>query len=220
MVVPVVGVNTLIEALRSSVSDEEIAREWDRLSKRIELEGGRTDAPVGASATPSAPTPAPHPYMLTGGQLALGIAGVFLAGALTGAGSLYAYLTRDRATATMIVTEAPLPPVSAPERERAPEPTPTASATPIATSTASAAWESESLLNRARNALPQAPAQALALANEHAQRFPGIKAGEREEIAIRALLQLGRRSEAEERAARLVRWAPSMRPTMDALLAR
>jgi hypothetical protein len=159
--------------------------------------------------------------MLTGGQLAIGIAGVFLAGALTGAGSLYAYLTRDRATAMMIVTEAPLPPVSTPSHERTPEPTPTASATPIATSTAAAAaWESESLLNRARNALPQAPAQALALANEHAQQFHGIKAGEREEIAIRALLQLRRRSEAEERAARLVRWAPSMRPTMDALLGR
>ncbi len=218
VVVPVVGVEALIEALRSSVSDEEIARDWDRLSKRIELEGGRTDAPVGASATPSALTPTPHLYTLTGGQLAIGIAGVFLAGALAGAGSLHAYLTRDRATATMIVTEAPLPPVSTPER--APEPAPTASAAPSATSAPSVTWESESLLNRARNALPQAPAQALMLANEHGQRFRGIKADEREEIAVRALLQLGRRGEAEERAAKLVRWAPSMRPTMDALLGR
>lgn len=224
VVVPVVGVGALASALRSTVSDEELARDWDRLSRRIALEGGVTSAPVGTPATPSASMPAPRPYMLTGGQLAAGVAGVFLAGAIAGAGSLYAYLKRDRAVAAMIVTEAPLLPVST--RERVPEPAPTTSApvvpgpAPSAMTPASSTWESESLLNRARNALVRAPEQALAFANEHAQRFPTIKVEQREEIAVRALLQLGRRPEAEDRAAKLVRWTPSMRPTMDSVLAR
>jgi hypothetical protein len=59
-----------------------------------------------------------------------------------------------------------------------------------------------SLLERARRALTSAPATALALANQHAARFPhGALAQEREVIAIEALRRLGRSAEADRRAA-------------------
>jgi hypothetical protein len=63
------------------------------------------------------------------------------------------------------------------------------------------ASESElSLLKRAREA---DPTQALALTAEHARRFPtGALEQEREMIAIDALLRLGRRDVAEQRAKR------------------
>src|SRR5262249_8668637 len=49
------------------------------------------------------------------------------------------------------------------------------------------------LLDRARAALASSPAQALALADEHAARFPHGKLGmEREMVAIDALRRLGR----------------------------
>ena len=96
------------------------------------------------------------------------------------------------------------------------------SAAPSLTSSpapSSGAWESEAgLLDRARTA---EPAEALALADRHARRFPtSNRAAAREEIAIRALVQLGRRAEAEERAARLLQWAPSKGPAMENLFGR
>ncbi len=57
------------------------------------------------------------------------------------------------------------------------------------------------LLRSARQALVGDPAQALALAQEHARRFPrGMLAQEREAIAVEALVRLGRRREARARA--------------------
>lgn len=57
------------------------------------------------------------------------------------------------------------------------------------------------LLEQARSALKGDPARALARANEHRRRFPGgVLVQEREVIAIQALRQLGRASEAEQRA--------------------
>jgi hypothetical protein len=59
------------------------------------------------------------------------------------------------------------------------------------------------LLQDAQDALRSDPARALALANQHAQRAPrGALAQEREVIAIEALVKLGRRGEARQRAAR------------------
>lgn len=62
--------------------------------------------------------------------------------------------------------------------------------------------ESElSLLKRAREATQANPAQALALSAEHARLYPGgALEQEREVIAIDALLRLGRKTEAAERA--------------------
>lgn len=59
------------------------------------------------------------------------------------------------------------------------------------------------LLDRAQRALSTSPADALALADEHARRFAeGTLAPEREVIAIGALVALGRRDEARRRADR------------------
>jgi len=56
------------------------------------------------------------------------------------------------------------------------------------------------LLEQARAALRGDPARALARANEHRRRFPGgVLVQEREVIAIQALRQLGRSSEADQR---------------------
>jgi hypothetical protein len=59
------------------------------------------------------------------------------------------------------------------------------------------------LLAQAQSALTTQPAETLARCDEHARRFAGgTLAQEREVLAIDALLRLGRRSEAEARAAR------------------
>ena len=61
------------------------------------------------------------------------------------------------------------------------------------------------LLQRAQSALDLDPGSALALTGEHARRFPqGALDQESELIAIRALLALGRASEARARAERLL----------------
>jgi hypothetical protein len=59
------------------------------------------------------------------------------------------------------------------------------------------------LLRSAQDALGSAPADALARSEEHAKTYPGgALAEEREVLAVDALLRLGRRREAEARAAR------------------
>jgi hypothetical protein len=65
------------------------------------------------------------------------------------------------------------------------------------------------LLERARIALGADPGAALGLATEHARRFPGGALGqERELIAVTALVALGRRPEAQARAASLLERFP------------
>lgn len=79
------------------------------------------------------------------------------------------------------------------------------------------------LLDRAQGALAADPSRALGLCDEHRQRFPrGTFAQEREVIAIDALLRLGRRSDAEARAAQFARSYPTSpdRRRIDSLLAR
>jgi len=220
-VVPLTSVEAFVEAMRAPVSDREIAMVWDRVSERITRQGGSIHAPLGSPVSALPIPAAPMGYTLTGAQIAGSLAGVFVAGVLTGAGTLYAFASRDGARETSIAmiddTWQPSP-VATPER--APEPAPTASAAPKGASSAATAWESEALLSRARRELKSSPSQALALTNEHAQRFRGYGLAEREEIAIRALVQLGQRADAEARAAQLVRWAPATRPLMETLLGR
>jgi hypothetical protein len=65
------------------------------------------------------------------------------------------------------------------------------------------------LLERARAALSASPAQALALAEAHAARFPGgMLRMERDLVAIDALHRLGRTDEARARAKALLARAP------------
>lgn len=221
-ILPVMSVDAFVRALRETappVTEDQVARVWDRVVERIEAEGGSIHDPLGTPATAPSP-PAPKGYTFTGPGLASAFVGVFLAGALSGATALYAFLSPDQ-RASMTTIEAEVAPAPSLTAEPAPEPTATASTAPSASSSAVApappapeAW----LLERARKA---EPAAALALADEHARSFRGsVHAAAREQIAIRALLKLGRSSEAEARAARLVRWAPKTRPAMEALFGR
>lgn len=71
--------------------------------------------------------------------------------------------------------------------------------------------ESElTLLRRAQSALASSPSTALALATEHAARFPGgVFAQEREVLAISALAAMGRSGEARARASSLLSAHPT-----------
>ncbi len=219
-IVPVLSVDALVHALRDTKFPEgESARVWDRVTARIEAEGGSIHDPLG---TPdAAPSPAaPKGYTFTGPRLASVFAGVFLVGAVSGA-VVHAMLASPR-QATVTTIEAELSPAPWPTTQAPPKPIPMDTAPPKVTSSpapAVSSWESEAwLLDRARTA---EPAEALALADRHARRFPtSNRAAAREEIAIRALVQLGRRAEAEERAATLLQWAPAKRPAMETLLGR
>jgi hypothetical protein len=91
------------------------------------------------------------------------------------------------------MADAPLPAVSLPEPPGAQKPP----AKPVPSAQVSEA----ELLEQARGALRSDPARALARANEHRSRFPrGVLVQEREVIAIKALRQLGRGAEADQRA--------------------
>jgi hypothetical protein len=79
------------------------------------------------------------------------------------------------------------------------------------------------LLQRAQDALSGGPAQALALTEAHASRFPaGALGQEREVVAIQALVRLGRLEEARARGARFAAAFPGSahRRRIDALLER
>ena len=221
VVLPLGGVDDLFRALRDApVSDEEVARVWERVSERIAREGGNVDAPLVPHGAGPHVAP-PKGYTFSGIQVAGALACMFLLGTVSGAVG-HALLSRDEGRLTSIEADRLPAPVKPPDP--LPEPTPTASAAPSAPSQAeSTARESERwIMKRARAALQKnAPVEALKQANKHASLFRNSTvAGEREEIAIRALVQLGRRPEAEARAAKLVRWAPQMGPAMEALLGR
>lgn len=219
-ILPVMSADAFIHALRETkFPDSEIAHVWDRVTARIEAEGGSINAPVG---TPdAAPSPlSPRGYTFTGRGLASALAGVFLLGAVSGAVAHALLSSRDEAKTAMI--EAEIKSAPQPTTEAPPRPIPMQSAAPSVTTSpapSAASWESEAgLLDRARAA---EPVEALALADRHARRFPASRrAAAREEIAIRALVQLGRHAEAEERATRLLQWAPSKRPAMETVLGR
>lgn len=105
----------------------------------------------------------------------------------------------------------PAAPVTAPEPSavRAPARRP-----PIARAAAPAAEDGlaveQRLLNEAHRALAANPRRALALAEDHARRYPhGQLAAERTLIEIEALVAMGHRRDAEARAQRLRRTAPN-----------
>ena len=165
-------------------------------------------APGGA---PLAPAPV-WPGLLVGAAL----------GGVVGALSLLVPVSPPAAVAPAVtlapVAAAPAPPrdgedVANREVEEVPAPGPSAGDPPVVRDrdpAPPAAPESEvDYLRRAHAAVASSPAQALALAEAHAQRYPGGKLGqEREVIAIGALLSLGRKAEARARAAAFVRRFP------------
>lgn len=100
--------------------------------------------------------------------------------------------------------------VSAPRAAVARSITASSTETPVA-----GVAEEARMLELARAALVSRPAEALAIADEHAVRFPrGQLGAEREFIAIDALLRLGRKVEAARRA------EPRLRQAPDSLYAR
>ncbi len=102
----------------------------------------------------------------------------------------------------MAETVGPLPLDSPAAKRRASKSGPRPPAQPAA----AAADEEMVLLRRANEALAGAPAQALALTDEHLRRFPaGVLDEERELIAIQALSALGRGLEARQRGERFAR---------------
>lgn len=99
------------------------------------------------------------------------------------------------------VPQAPAPAPAPPDSGLAqPAEPPPAQVLPAKPAPAAPLSEAE-LLEQARSALKGDPARALARANEHQRRFPGgVLVQEREVIAIQALRQLGRASQADKRA--------------------
>lgn len=105
-------------------------------------------------------------------------------------------------TASAALPEPPPPPSAIPSAE---PPAPRAPAAPPSSASSAAPpadllAEEVALLDRARAALGTNPAAALALAGDHASRFPQGKLGmEREIVAVDALRRLGRSDEARAR---------------------
>jgi hypothetical protein len=109
----------------------------------------------------------------------------------------------DRAPATIAKRVKPLPRIEVQGPALTPAPKPSASPED------SLKGEAE-LLNKAHRALATDPSTALAIAREHAKRYPrGQLAAERELLLVQALVKLGRRSEAEARGRELREAAPN-----------
>jgi hypothetical protein len=99
---------------------------------------------------------------------------------------------------------APQPAPAAPPRVHKP-----ASRAEAAAPSAGSAVNELQLIDEARQSLRSSPARALALADEHAQRFPrGSMAEEREVIRISALMNLGQTSRARALAQDFLRTNP------------
>jgi hypothetical protein len=183
-----------------------------------------------ASATTSAATTATAATTAAAGEAAKQIATPLLQAKLIGlgavllvaAGAVTAYVMHTdnhagpstSASAPIVAPSSAQLPDVAPESASAQAPAPSvsaasssavnASAKPVANASASPepATEEE-LLGRARAEMGRSPASALALTAQHAKRFPGGSLSqEREQIAIEALVALGRRSQAQDRARR------------------
>jgi hypothetical protein len=116
----------------------------------------------------------------------------------------------SRATATATATATPPPAASVPAldvHDLPPVPVPAdaarSGAADPARPTSVSVEEEMTLLKSAQDALATSPADALARCDEHARIYrTGSLVEEREVIAVDALIRLGRRSEAEARAAR------------------
>lgn len=171
----------------------------------------RLSARLGAVLGPPAAVAAGTSAAGFGGaaKLGLGVVALLVAGGgawlLSTAQSVPPPVPTSQPEAPVAVPAPPAPVAPPPQVEAAPAPAPEAEAptpAPKAVAKPEAAAPSEAeLLEQARSALKADPARALARANQHAARFPGgALVQEREVIAIKALRQLGRASEADRRA--------------------
>lgn len=177
------------------------------------------------------PMPLP-PVAARGSSLLVKVAATVGVAALMVAGVWVLKRPRAGSAASAPALSTPLPAIAPPGPSAAPDPSaapaapsaapePVLSAAPAATllpkkasseplkQAASGGPSEPALLEQARRALSASPATALALAGQHAARFPhGVLAQEREVIAIEALRRLGRNAEADRRAAAFARAFP------------
>lgn len=172
----------------------------------------RLSARLGAVLGPPAAVAAGAGAAGLGGaaKLGLGVVALLVAGGgawlLSTAQSVPPPVPTSQPAAPVAAPAPPAPVAPPPQVEAAPEPQPPEAEAPapapkaVAKPEVAAPSEAE-LLEQARSALKTDPARALARANQHAARFPGgALVQEREVIAIKALRQLGRASEADRRA--------------------
>ncbi|WP_437479388.1 hypothetical protein WME75_33405 [Sorangium sp. So ce1014] len=163
---------------------------------------------IASAAWPSvaAPTPTPPPPAepgLDGAGHARSEAGRGAAREPSSATAPHDELLPRAGTAAPRAEEAAIPSPGAPSGGAPP------SASPPSAGAAEEAETEVQLLHRAQDALATDAGSALALTVEHARRFPtGALGQEREIIAIRALLALGRAGEARARAASLLERFP------------
>jgi hypothetical protein len=162
-------------------------------------------------------------------HLALPVLVAFTLGGAVGAAVMRATFTPP--APQVVYVDRPVPAPSAPTEPPPPVPSASASATaapPVpAPSPASSRGDSVAaerrMLDGARLALERGDgAAALAEAERHARTFPtGALVQEREAIAIRALVMLGRRDDAQARARRFVVRFPDslLRPAVEAAVA-
>lgn len=161
----------------------------DRLESRLFppiVPGGGGGAPPAASLFPKA---------------ALAIAAAAALGAVT-------WIALDNPSPVAPTAQA-TDPVSVPAP--APDPVPVPALAPVPTRPTQDPVAELALLEAAQSALATSPARALAIAQQHARRFPdGALAQEREVIVIDALVRLDRAPDAEARARRFdARWPSS-----------
>jgi hypothetical protein len=216
-----------LQALRAlGTGNEPSAAVKQRIHARI-VADVLTAAALGVgAATPSVLGAAtPKAALRVGARLGLqGFRGIAVASTLTlasGVGSVLAYralhpvetrivYVRQAPTTTTSATVPPPPLAETSVLMRAEAPLPPTSEKPAALPTASSAKRDDtgrsslarerSLLDRARTELGHDAQAALRLASEHEQSFPaGALREEREALAIRALINLGRYDEARAR---------------------
>lgn len=219
---------TPLEALRALGTGAEApseAKQRVHCALLASLEGAAAGAAAAATATallkPATPLPPAPPGVLAGtaGSKAVAIAvSIWLLGAATGA-ALYGALRPQRVQVVYLDRPAqPTPPVPVKQPEAVLASAPPAPAVSAKATTARAALAASgaasvigfgSELARERTLLDLArasaargePAQVLQRVAQHAEQFPhGHLTEEREALAIRALLALGRVQEARDRA--------------------
>ncbi|MBK8255733.1 MAG: sigma-70 family RNA polymerase sigma factor [Polyangiaceae bacterium] len=221
---PFATVDQVIDAADPGVTDEEIAALWSRVSDRIAAEqnGSQLDRTANAQPSPplSEPPSAAGRFAFTPNQLLASALAVFTSGVVAGALGILAWQSAAvQSHAAMVerrrdVAAVEVPAVESQSAERKPEHSAPTTPRPIATLPP----DGNALFKRMRTALDRSPAEALTLVSEHARRFPRENAEGREIIAIRALVRLGRKSEARDRALRLVERSPGYRAAAEAAL--
>lgn len=206
------GESALRDALAGARADLPGADRLAAVAARLPLAG---PAPSGGTPRGGAPHAPPLPAMSPATSLlpAMGI-GAALAVAVLAVTWIPSSAPPPRASNAVSAPALPTAPIApAASTELVVPPAPSASCAPALALSAAPSGEPASsasgdedetethLLQRAQEALSAEPARALALAGDHAARFPkGSLSQEREVIAIGALVALGRAPEARARA--------------------